>query len=193
MNSKELKSLNVLTVDGGEKLGSLARTYVDGTEMRIVGFAFREGGSFMQVESEPKLDTSDIHSLGPDALLLDHKESVHGAEVNERAGELQILEEISGRSLLTEGGDSMGEVASISFDAHSFALTEIELSAGHFKANTTIPIDQVVIIGRDYVIVNDGDARPGEAPAKVVSIIPAGETSTNVPSVPESATVHEPV
>ena len=82
MNSKDLHELPVLSIESGEKLGTLARTYLDGPEKRLAGFAFTESGGFRKVESEPNIDTKDVRTLGPDALIVDRRESIHGDTVN---------------------------------------------------------------------------------------------------------------
>src|SRR5688500_3566928 len=81
VNSKNLKNLPVMSIEGGEKLGTVSRAYVDAAQKRIVGFAYSAGGGFMQAESEPKLDAEEVHTLGPDALMLDHKGGETGASV----------------------------------------------------------------------------------------------------------------
>jgi hypothetical protein len=53
-------------------------------------------------------------------------------------------------------------------------LTEIEVQHGRFAAHQQIPIRQVVTIGPDFVIVNDGAIRTEETPA-VVAIEPTPE------------------
>lgn len=176
MNSKELHGLAVMSLESGEKLGSLARTYVDGPKKRIAGFAFTESGGFMQVESEPKVDTSDIRTVGPDAIIVDSRESVHGENVNQHFADFLVLDELANRPVLSANGTSVGQVASVDFDNHSFALTDIEVSSRHFAASRTIPMRQVVTIGRDYVIVDDGAVRVEQKIAEPIPDIVA-ETS----------------
>jgi sporulation protein YlmC with PRC-barrel domain len=163
MNSKELHGLAVMNLESGEKLGKLARTYVDGPQKRIAGFAFTESGGFMQVESEPNIDTRDVRTVGPDAIIVDSREAIHGKNVNEHFADYLVLDELAHRPVLSANGTSVGQVASLDFDNQSFALTNIEVSSGHFSANRTIPMSQVITFGRDYVIVDDGAVSVGQA------------------------------
>ena len=172
MNSKELKGLPVLSIDGGEKLGSVSRAYVDAEQRRIVGFAYNAGSGFMQAESEPKLDAEEVHTLGPDALMLDHKGGDTGASVSQRYSELLVLDEIAGLPLMSENGTSAGQMASVEFDQHSYQLTGIDISHGRFKGHQRAPIDHVVTIGRDYVIVRDAILEPDPAPAELPPLKP---------------------
>ena len=41
------------------------------------------------------------------------------------------------------------------FDERTFAITEVEVSPGFMKTNTRIPLDQLVRIGQDVVVVAD--------------------------------------
>ena len=164
MNSKELKGIPVLSIDDGEKLGSVSRAYVDAAQKRIVGFAYNAGGGFLKAESEPKLDADEVHTLGPDALMLDKKVGETGASMSERYSQLLILDDIGSLPVLSESGISVGQIASVDFDHHSYQLTQIEVSPGHFKSNQAILIDQVLTIGRDYVIVQDAVVTPATPP-----------------------------
>ena len=58
-----------------------------------------------------------------------------------------------GRKVVTEGGTDVGEVAAVEFDAQTFAITEVEVSPGFLKTNTHIPLDQLVRIGQDVLVV----------------------------------------
>lgn len=159
MNSKQLNGLPVLSLESGEKLGSLSRTYVDGPNKRIAGFAFTESGGFLQVESEPKVDASDVHTVGPDAIIIDSREAVKGATVNKRFPDFIVLDDLAHRPVMSANGTTLGQIASLDFDNHTFKLTEIEVSSGYFSSNRTIPIRQVITVGPDYVIVDDGAIR----------------------------------
>jgi sporulation protein YlmC with PRC-barrel domain len=176
MNSKDLHGIAVLSIESGEKLGSLARTYVDGPKKRIAGFAFTESGGFMQVESEPNIDSGDVQTVGPDAIIVNSRTSIHGKNVNEHFGDYLVLDELAHRPVLSASGTSIGQVSSLEFDTDSFALTEIDVSSGRFAANRAIPMRQVITIGRDYVIVDDGAVRVEQAIAEPIPDIVA-ETS----------------
>ena len=156
MNSKDLNGLIVLSINDGQRLGTVNRTYVDGPAKQIAGFSFTESGGFMQVESEPKLDTSDVRSVGPDALTIEDRSAVRAVRLNEQYADLLVLEKVSQLPVLTEGGSSVGHVVSVEFDPHSYALTGLEVSSGRFKVNRSIQIDHVITIGRDYIIVDEG-------------------------------------
>ena len=174
MNSRQLHELQVLSLESGEKLGTLARTYLDGPQKRLAGFAFTESGGFLKVESEPNIDTTDVRTVGPDAVIVDRRESVQGDAVNAHYADFLVLDELIHRPVLSRNGTSVGRVASVEFDNRSFRLTEIEVQHGRFAVHQQIPIRQVVTIGPDYVIVNDGAIRLGDAPV-IAAVEPTSE------------------
>ena len=174
MNSNQLHGLPVLSLESGEKLGTLARTYLDGPQKRLAGFAYTESGGFLKVESEPKIDTKDVRTVGPDAVIVDRRESVDGDVVSAHYEDFLVLDELIHRPVLSRNGTSVGQVASVEFDNRSFHLTTIEVQHGRFAAHQQVPIRQVVTIGPDYVIVNDGAIRTEEAPT-IAAIEPAPE------------------
>ena len=169
MNSKDLNKLPVIGIAEGEQFGTVARAYLDAATKRVVGFAFSAGGGLLAPDSEPKLDTADIQSLGSGALTLSDRAAVRGEETNRRFGELVEVNDLVHRPVLTEGGVAVGRVASVDFDEHGFALQAIEVTPGVFKHNTTIPADRVRSIGPDFVIVAGvagGDDDAGEPAAE---------------------------
>ena len=73
-----------------------------------------------------------------------------------------------GRRVVTEGGTNLGEVVSLGFDEHTFAVTEVEVSPGFLKTSTHIPLAQLVRIGQDVLVVTDV-AEMAQAPVAVVN------------------------
>ena len=70
-------------------------------------------------------------------------------------GALSTLGDLEGRKVVTEGGANLGVISSVGFDEHTFAVSEVEVSPGFLKANTFIPLDQLVSIGPDVLVVKD--------------------------------------
>jgi uncharacterized protein YrrD len=171
MNSKQLHGLQVISADSGEKVGSVTHAYLDVAAKRLAGVAYSAGGGLLAPQSEPKVDMAEIHALGPDALILDDPDAARGAEVERRFGELVPLEQLGTRSVLTVSGTLLGKIASVDFDEHDYAVTQIEASPGLLRSNQAIPIAQVMTIGPDYVIVGD-EVAPATASEPVVA--PAG-------------------
>ena len=156
MNSKHVRGLAVVSIADGAKVGSLDRAYLDPALKQIVGFALASGGGLLG-SSEPAMtiDTDEIHSLGPDAMTVDSATAARGVRTSSSAETLVDLDDLTKRKVLTEGGTLVGNLVSVDFDERTFRLTHVEASPGFFKSNKHVPIDQVISIGHDLVVVAD--------------------------------------
>jgi uncharacterized protein YrrD len=105
-----------------------------------------------------------IHSLGPDAVTLDDVTAAHAAWVDGAYGPLESLTAVIGRKVVTDGGTDVGEVVSLEFDERTFAITAVEVSPGFLKANTHVPLDQLVRMGQDVLVVADVAAKRDPSP-----------------------------
>ena len=156
MRSSEVAGLPVISIADGERLGTVARVYVDPAAKRVVGFAYEASPGIFSPDSAPRVDAERIRSLGPDALTLDDRDAVRGEGIDTAIAALTTLDELAGREVLTRGGAALGRIAGASFDERSFGLTELEVARGLLVGTWAAPIGQVLTIGRDYVIVADG-------------------------------------
>jgi sporulation protein YlmC with PRC-barrel domain len=157
MNSKQIRGLPVISIADGTRVGTVDLVYLDLAAKRVVGFSITDGvGPFGGArDNAPTVAASSVHSLGPDALTLDDVTAAHAAWVGGAYGPLETLHDVVGRKVVTEGGTDVGQVAAVEFDEQTFAITEVEVSPGLMKTNTRIPLDQLVRIGQDVVVVAD--------------------------------------
>jgi uncharacterized protein YrrD len=157
MNSKQIRGLTVINIADGTQVGTIDQVFLDLDAKQVVGFSITNGvGPFGGARSNaPTVAASGVHSLGPDALMLDDVTAAHAAWVDAAYGTLVPLDDVVGRKVMTEGGVNLGNVASLAFDEQSFAITEVEVSPGFLKTNTHIPLDQLVRIGQDVLVVTD--------------------------------------
>jgi uncharacterized protein YrrD len=171
MKNTHLKGIGVISIAEGRKLGTIARSYFDPESRRLVGFVIHQGGGLLSPEPDRHgiVDVSEVHSLGPDALMVTDESAFHGEETSERYAELVDLDELVTRKAVTEGGTRVGDIAALDFDERTFALRAVEVSPGLFQTNREIPASQVVSIGvdvlvlSDAVLVPDGNAEAGAA------------------------------
>lgn len=175
MNSKQLKGLAVISIKDGEKLGTIEQVYLDPGAKKIVGFAVRHGGGGLLTSAEAAppdlIDVDDVHAVGQDAVTLADKGAVRGDQTRARLDQLMELDELTKLKTVTEGGTGLGSVAGAEIDDRSFALRELEVSAGFFSSNRHVPIGQVVSIGHDLVVVSDAVAADESGPT------PSGDDS----------------
>ncbi|HET8524818.1 MAG TPA: PRC-barrel domain-containing protein [Thermomicrobiales bacterium] len=174
MTLKDLQGMAVISIEDGTKVGSISRVYVDPAEKRVVGISVDPGSSLIEVDSTKLIDVSDIHSLGPDALTIVDVSQIEGNETNARWMDLLDMDRMTNDKVVTEGGEQVGGVAAVRFNPRDFMLTGIEVSPGFFKTNKFVPIDQVITIGPDMMIVSNAVCEPAGA-TDMDAAQPAGE------------------
>jgi uncharacterized protein YrrD len=157
MNSKQIRGLSVINIADGTQVGTVDQVFLDLVAKEVVGFSITNGvGPFGGArDNAPTVAASGVHSLGPDALTLDDVTAAHAAWVGGAYGALAPLDDVVGRKVVTEGGTNLGDVVSLGFDEQSFAITEVEVSPGFLKTNTHIPLDHLIRIGQDVLVVAD--------------------------------------
>ena len=167
MNSKQIKGIPVISIADGERLGAVDNVYFDPVAKRVVGFAVRAHGGLLGAGAGTVVDAASLRSLGPDALTIPDKAAAGGSTTNAEYGHLVMLDSLVRRRVVTEGGTYVGQVASVDFDEKTFGLSQVEVSPGFFKTHRMVPVNQVVSIGHDVVVVADAvcaaEAGPGDA------------------------------
>lgn len=169
MKNSHLMGIGVISVAEGKKLGTVARAYFDPERRAVVGIVVHEAGGLLSTEPDRNrvIDTSEVHSLGPDALMVSDESAMRGEETSARYADLMDLDDVVTRKVVTEGGTQVGDVASVDVDEQTFTLRGVEISPGFFQSNREIPIEQVVSVGPDVVVVRnevcDPDADSGSA------------------------------
>lgn len=158
MNSKQIRGLTVINLADGTQVGTVDQVFLDLAAKQVVGFSITNGvGPFGGSRGNaPTVAASAVHSLGPDALTLDDVTAAHAAWVDASFGAVVPLDDVVGRRVVTEGGANVGDVVSLGFDEATFAITEVEVTPGFLKTHTSIPLDQLVRIGQDVLVVADG-------------------------------------
>jgi uncharacterized protein YrrD len=166
MNSKTIRGLTVINIADGTQVGTIDQGYLDLAAKQVVGFSITNGlGPFGGArDNAPTVAAAAIHSLGPDAVTLDDVTAAHAAWVDGAYGPLESLTAVIGRKVVTDGGTDVGEVVSLEFDERTFAITAVEVSPGFLKANTHVPLDQLVRMGQDVLVVADVAAKRDPSP-----------------------------
>jgi uncharacterized protein YrrD len=157
MNSQDMRGLTVISLADGTQVGTIDQVYLDLAAKQVVGFSITNGvGPYGGTrDTAPTVATSEVHALGPDGVTLDDVAAAHAAWVGAAYGRLETLDDVVGRTVVTVGGISVGEVAAVGFDGRTFAITEMEVSPGFVKSNTHIPRSQLVRFGSNVLVVAD--------------------------------------
>jgi uncharacterized protein YrrD len=165
MNIKELVGMTVFAIDGGRNVGTVDRLFFSTEEMRITDLIVSRGGAMLE-EPEPQrtLPTDRIKAIGRDAITIESEEILDVTTDGEVPDGRVAFDEIEREKVITESGDEIGQVSSVSFGDTTFLLEQVEVSRGFLSGNAVIPVNQIVSIGEDVIVVKDGalDANSGE-------------------------------
>ena len=165
MNVKELVGMTVFAIDGGRNVGTVDRIVFSPEDMRITDLVVSRGTAMLE-DPEPQrvLPTERIKAIGRDAVTIDAEDQLDVTPDGEVPGGRVAFDEIEREKVITESGDEIGEVASVSFSDATYLLEEIEVSRGFLSGNAVIPVNQILSVGEDVIVVKDGalDASPGE-------------------------------
>jgi uncharacterized protein YrrD len=179
VDNRHVKGLPVIGIADGRKIGVVGHVFFEPAAKRVAGFSVMEaGGGLFSTEPERAelVDVEEVHSLGPDAMILDPA-AARGARLSARYGEFVRLEDLLGRTVVTAGGVEIGAVSLVDFDERGYQLNAIEVSPGLFKSHRTIPTEQVLSLGPDAVVVVEaaGEAETGGAETREGTTEEAGQ------------------
>jgi uncharacterized protein YrrD len=157
MDAKTLSGLAIVSIDDGEKVGTIDSLIFNMTDRRIAAFRITRG-SLLSGKTD-FIGFDDIHRLGPDALMITNQSVIEGDPGGKKYGSLPELSSFSGVRVVTESGAFVGEIVSVHIDERSGNVTEFEVSGGGllatFRRNQHIPNSDVRSIGRDVAVVPD--------------------------------------
>lgn len=156
MNVRELVGMTVFAIDGGINAGTVERLLFSPGEMRVTDLVVTRGTA-MLAEPAPQrlLPTDRIRAIGRDAVTIDSEAVLAVVPDGEVPAGRVAFDEIEREKVITESGDEVGEVASVSFSEENFQLDQIEVSRGFLSGNAVIPVDQVLSVGEDVIVVKD--------------------------------------
>ncbi len=156
VSTRLVKGTAVVSLDDGAKLGKIDHVYLDPARKEIVAFSFQHGGGLLGGKTSHLVDVADVHGIGQDAVTLDGAAVVRSElAVAAKRAELVDLEDLLKRTVITESGTVIGQVAAIGFGLDTYRLTGIEVSPGFFKTRATIAAEEIENIGEELIVVAD--------------------------------------
>ena len=153
MTSHQIKGLPVMNIAEGEKVGAISRVYVDPARKMVVGFGVDPSRSWNELDRTYLLDADKVHSIGPDAVTIDDETVIGGAKIEAEMADLIDLHDLVGRKAVTDAGEVIGQIAAAGFNLQGYDLAFFEISPGLLKSNSTIPIERVMTVGADFIVV----------------------------------------
>lgn len=200
MNSKHVSGIAVVSISGGEKLGTIGELYLDPGLRRVIGYEVIGGGGLLSTEPKASrwLDAKRLHAIGPDALTVSDSGAVDGPTP---PGSVSLAD-VTRRKVITEGGTLVGPVVSVQLDERGTSVVSLEVGTGLLRSNRMVSTTQVVNVGEELIIVRDavladegatGGASEEPAQHRFLSgdIEPLASTSSEVTRV-EAARVDAP-
>lgn len=154
----QLVGQRVLARESGQLLGSLRRLLLDPETVTVVAAQLEGGAGGISV-----VDWSAVASVGPDAVMVGSAEAARDPR-DER--ERQLLAgrlDLDGKLVLTELGDSLGQLEDLELEIESGRLVRLHVPG------EVVDVDRIVGLGPDMLILPeqapDDEPEPQQAPA----------------------------
>lgn len=174
MDIRDLKGLAVVAVQDGQRLGEVSDILLSPGDRRVVRLQISSGGLFSGRTTLVEMDA--VSSVGPDAVMIPGRDVVR-VESEESSRDLLNLREFTSLRVVSDQGRLVGTVAGAEVETPSGRLATIELApvglSGLFGRRHSIPIEQVISIGRDVVVVPESVVQ-AEEPDRAETDGPAG-------------------
>lgn len=147
--AREIVGLPVLDVRSGDHVGWVQDVVFDKAQDQVVGIIL-EGGHFFQ--SDKGIPRHAVVAVGKDALTVNSVDqaALTGVKWSQKVG----------NQVYTQGGEAKGTIEDVFLDDSAEHITGFEISDGLFadlfQGRGTISEQQVVVDGKDVLIVADG-------------------------------------
>jgi sporulation protein YlmC with PRC-barrel domain len=150
MKASALKSMAVVSMADGVRIGRVEDVLFDTVALRIAALALTTTGG------RSILPFSSVRSIGADAVIVESETAAQAAAAVGNAGNvLRGLDDLMGLKVVSGQGNHIGDVREVLVDQASGALTELETHRGGMLGmggtSVTIPNSAIRGIGPDLV------------------------------------------
>jgi uncharacterized protein YrrD len=143
--SKEISNKPLISVTDGRKLGEIKDLYLD-PDMRQVSAVFL-GKEGLINRKTLMIARSAVQVFGIDVWLVSGPDTIVGPEAISESGTFNLVGEVRGRELQTEGGTKIGVIDHVIFDNEGRVL-----GFGLGKVYSQGPLAERKMIARDAVL-----------------------------------------
>ncbi len=157
----ELRGLAVVTLDTGEKMGTVEDFYFESETNSVRGFRVKAG--LFNVKAVP---TSTISSVGRDAVITQHAEMVIDESRDSRLKTMPLGSTLLSYKVMSENGTVVGSVGNVLINTvppNALRVVGFELSGnlgervtGHYQ---TFSANDVLRYGQDVIVILDQVAK----------------------------------
>jgi uncharacterized protein YrrD len=163
MDVKSLKGIAVVSIEQGEKVGTVDNVVFDLDSRRVIAFKLVKPGFLRSGGIVIKM--TDIESIGKDAIMIRNKEKIREFKSERDLQGRPDLGQLSSLRVVTEDGTFVGTLATVQFEPRNGVITEFEVTGAGFmdrlRRNQSISTREVVSIGSDLMVIPDKYAPEG--------------------------------
>lgn len=157
MDVKSLSGIAVVSIEDGEKVGTVDDVVFNLESRRVIGFRLGRTGLIRGGRSVVSM--SDVESVGSDAVMIRNRSMVRDEQNEREFADRPHLRELTSLRVVTQDGAYVGNLATVRFDPSNGSITHLEVSGGSLmsmlRRNREIPADVVLSMGTDVVVVPD--------------------------------------
>jgi sporulation protein YlmC with PRC-barrel domain len=152
MDAHTLKSMAIVSVQEGTKLGYVMQPLLDLTAHRVVALQVRgESGTFI-------VPFDAVASVGTDAITVESSAATQTPSTGGVADELRDLDALRKLKIVDHAGTFLGTISRIEIDPTSGTITRLAAHMGGMlgMGGTTTPIDAraILSVGPELLTVN---------------------------------------
>jgi uncharacterized protein YrrD len=160
MDVKSLKGIAVVSIEQGEKVGTVDDLLFDLEGRKVVAFKLIKPGLLRSGGIVLRMD--DVESIGKDAVMIRNRERIRELKDERDLQGRPDLAALSSLRVVTQDGTYVGNLATVQFDQKFGRLTAIEITGGglmdRLRRTKEVEISEVVSMGTDVVIIPDSYA-----------------------------------
>ncbi len=164
MNHKTLTGREVIAIDSGRKLGTIERILFDPKAMKIAAIVIHPAIHSVLEEPEPmrQVAVEHIRGLGQDVVTVQNEEALQPVAEGGSTSSLVAFDQIENESVMTEGGNKVGDVSDVEFDERTMELVSIQLGHGFLARKSSIPVSEIISVGEDVIVVRESAEHAAE-------------------------------
>ena len=155
-SGKEFVDKPVISVEAGQRLGTVRDLYLDPSLTRLEGLHLGSEGLLKRVPTFIPADA--LVTLGVDAILVKHGDVVRTGDADDRWEGWLRRDKFKGREVTTPGGTRIGRVGDVLLDAEG-QITGFELSRVYVEG----PVSEHASLTRDAVLDPGDNDEPMKA------------------------------
>lgn len=153
---KFVKGLPVIAIAEGKQVGKVDDLVIDLERRAVSWLRLHNGGIGILGGKRLWVPVEAVHRVGEDAITINSEADARTpADAPEARTLVKAKRGIIGNKVITENGESLGEVHDYEFNPATFALTSLFVPRGMNAVDGVLPIvsDKVLTIGDDVIIV----------------------------------------